>query len=225
MDSRRLGVIVFVGGLCVCLAATQGAFSETNADKTTSQPIPDTIWQKMQGKSWHADLPCPARTDLLLLTVPYTGFDGQKKTGHLIVAKAHAANIAAAMDRIFASGTFRIERMELVDKYGGDDDASMADNNTSAFNCRFVGGTNTLSAHALGIAIDINPVQNPFVTKSNTYPPAGKAFDEAHERISSVTGIILPGGEVTTSFGDVGWTWGGTWDSKKDYQHFSQSGK
>lgn len=206
------------------LAMVQAALSQPNVTQTTSKPIPDDVWQDMQGKSWHADLPCPAREKLVLLTVPFIGFDGQAKTGQLIVAKAHADSVAAAMDRAFESGTFRIERMDLVDKFGGDDDASMAANNTSAFNCRFVGGTTTLSAHALGIAIDINPIQNPFVKNSNTFPPAGKDFDEPHERRSSVTGIILEGDVITKAFEDQGWVWGGTWTSKKDYQHFSQNG-
>lgn len=179
----------------------------------------------MQGSSWHADRPCPSREDLVLLTVPYIAFDSKTKTGQLIVAKTHAGEVAAVFDSIFESGTFRIERMDLIDEFHGNDDASMAANNTSAFNCRYVGGSTVLSAHALGIAIDINPIQNPYVSQSNTYPPAGKAYDQPQERTSDVVGIILEGDIVTSAFAAQGWIWGGSWSTKKDYQHFSRNGK
>ena len=192
--------------------------------RTVSEPIPDAVWAAMQGKSWHADRPCPGRGELVLLTVPYLDFDGKARTGRLIVASAEGDRIARAFDAIFESGTFRIARMELVDSYGGDDDASMAANNTSAFNCRYVGNSNKLSEHAFGTAIDINPVQNPYVTKAGTYPAEGEAFDEAHERKGDVTGIILAGDAVTKAFRDAGWSWGGNWKTKKDYQHFSLTG-
>ncbi|MBY3198223.1 M15 family metallopeptidase [Rhizobium laguerreae] len=193
--------------------------------KTESGPIPDAIWQVMQGRSWHADLPCPARDKLVLLTVPYIDFDSKPKSGQLIVAKEHADAVAKVFDQIFADGTFRIERMELIDKFDGDDDASMAANNTSAFNCRYVGGTTTLSAHALGIAIDINPVPNPFVKGTRTFPSAGKAYDEPNERKPHIVGILLKDDTVVSAFKAQGWKWGGDWSSSKDYQHFSQNGR
>lgn len=220
--SRLLHKLALAGFLC--LTMTQHALSEGPA-RTMSEPIPDTVWDAMQGKSWHADMPCPARDKLVLLTVPFIGFDGARKTGQLIVAKDQGDRIAKVFDQILAAGTFRIERMDLVDKFDGNDDASMAANNTSAFNCRFVGGTTTLSAHALGIAIDINPIQNPFVKGSSTFPPAGKAFNESHERKSSVIGIILAGDAVTAAFKAQGWKWGGDWTGKKDWQHFSENGR
>lgn len=201
-----------------------GAAPAQEPARTVSEPIPDAVWAAMQGKSWHADRSCPGREELVLLTVPYRDFDGNRQTGQLIVAKAEGERIARAFDAIFESGTFRIARMALVDAYGGDDDASMAANNTSAFNCRHVGGTKKLSEHAFGTAIDINPVQNPYVTNAGTYPAEGAAFDEAHERKGDVTGIILPGDAVTKAFGDAGWSWGGNWKTKKDYQHFSLTG-
>lgn len=216
----------WVLALCsaIWLAGTDAGSSQ-RPDRTTVQAIPDHIWEAMQGKSWHAGRKCPARADLALLTVPFIGFDGQAKIGRLVVAMAEARRVASAMDRIFASRSFRIERMDLVDVFGGDDDASMAANNTSAFNCRFVGGTRTLSAHASGTAIDINPVQNPYVTRAGTFPPAGTAFDEVHERRDATTGLIRQGDVVTSAFASIGWRWGGDWTSKKDYQHFSRSGR
>jgi hypothetical protein len=149
--------------------------------------------------------------------------------GRLVFTKRVANQVASIFTEIFESQKFRIERMELVDKFRGDDDASMAANNTSAFNCRFVAGTTALSAHALGIAIDINPEQNPFVKGAVTAPPKGKAFDRPSKRQSAQRrgqpGIIMPGDVVVKAFKRQGWKWGGDWSSKKDYQHFSENGR
>jgi poly-gamma-glutamate synthesis protein (capsule biosynthesis protein) len=116
---------------------------------------------------------------------------------------------------------YPIERIERVDAYDGDDNASMAANNTSAFNCRTVAGSSTLSQHAFGRAVDINPVQNPYVTGGGVFPPAGEDYvDRAPVR----PGMIVRPGPTTSAFADVGWGWGGDFSGKKDYQHFSASG-
>jgi hypothetical protein len=193
------------------------------------EPIPDQVWEEMQGSSWHSNRGCPARESLALLTVPYRDFAGETRLGRLVFTKRVANQVASIFTEIFESQKFRIERMELVDKFRGDDDASMAANNTSAFNCRFVAGTTALSAHALGIAIDINPEQNPFVKGAVTAPPKGKAFDRPSKRQSAQRrgqpGIIMPGDVVVKAFKRQGWKWGGDWSSKKDYQHFSENGR
>ena len=181
------------------------------------------------GKLLASEPRCPARDDLVLLTVPYRDFAGAAALGRLVVAKRVADQVASIFTAIFESQRFRIERMELVDKYRGNDDASMAANNTSAFNCRFVGGTTVLSAHALGIAIDVNPEQNPWVKGRVTVPPKGRAFDYPGERQSAhrrgQPGIIMSGDVVVTAFKQQGWKWGGDWTDKKDYQHFSENGR
>ncbi len=189
------------------------------------EPLPDPVWEAMQGASWHPGRNCPSRDDLALVTVPYLDFDGAPQSGRLVVAKGVAGNVADAFQAIFDSGEFRIQRMDLVDAFGGDDDASMAANNTSGFNCRNVPGTNRPSAHSLGLAVDINPVQNPYVTRRGTFPPAGAAYDQPGERTAGVTGIILHGDVVTRAFARIGWAWGGAWKNSKDYQHFSATGR
>lgn len=210
--------------------------SQAQAPMATQEPIPDDVWQAMQGSSWHAsfdaarcarpeDCICPPRESLALLSVPYRDFDDREKAGRLIVAGEIADEVADAFTEIFASGTFRIARMELVDRYGGDDDASMAANNTSAFNCRLTTSGSRLSAHAFGAAIDINPVQNPYVSGDTTLPPAGAGFDEVSERSADRPGVIVEGDIVTEAFGKQGWIWGGTWTSLKDYHHFSKDGR
>ena len=147
------------------------------------EPIPDSVWAEMQGKSWHEGIGCPSRAELVLLTVPYHDFQGQSQLGHLIVAEKAAADVAAAFQEIYDSNSFRIERMELIDKYGGDDDQSMDANNTSAFNCRPVSAGLKPIAHMQGIAVDINPVQNPYAPgdpkspMSVTKPEAGRPYN------------------------------------------------
>lgn len=130
------------------------------------------------------------------------------------------------MEEVFGAlykARFPIEQMRRIDEYGGDDDLSMAANNTSAFNCRAATGSTRWSEHAYGRAIDINPVQNPFVTASGrVLPPEGSA----HVRREPTTpGLIHEDGPVVAAFGAVGWRWGGHWSNGKDYQHFSATGR
>ena len=193
------------------------------------EPIPDEIWRDMQGKSWHPNRGCPSREQLALLTITFWDFEGRPASGALIVAKNVASELSRIFSEIFESAAFRIEQMARVDKFNGDDNASMAANNTSAFNCRTVAGTTTLSAHASGIAIDINPIQNPWVKGDNTQPPGGRPFDTPSKRQAAhrqgQPGIILSDGIAVTAFKQNGWKWGGDWNGKKDYQHFSKDGR
>jgi hypothetical protein len=117
---------------------------------------------------------------------------------------------------------FRIRRMVLVDRYGADDDRSMAADNTSAFNCRRVEQRTSWSQHAYGRAIDINPLENPYILGSRVLPPAGRAFTNRSLRRK---GMIHAGGVVVRAFASVGWSWGGAWTSPFDYQHFSANGR
>ena len=215
MAPRQIRLALLVG----LLAA---AFAEAQEIRTTASPIPDDVWARMQGRSWRAHLPCPRKDDLALLSVPYWDFDGRPQRGSLVVARSVAADVGRAFDEIFESRQFRIAKMRLIDEYGGDDDASMADNNTSGFNCRTVVGSGGLSKHARGLAVDINPVQNPYLDGTGTAPPAGRAYDEPHERKASVTGLIVKGDVVTRAFSRIGWSWGGDFRRTKDYQHFAR---
>jgi hypothetical protein len=191
--------------------------------KVSAVPIPDEIWRYMQGRSWRADLPCPARSELVLLRIPYLDFDGVTQIGSLIVAKSASAKVAAAFQEIYDSKRFRIYRMSLIDAFDGDDDKSIAANNTSAFNCRTT-DRGALSRHALGRAVDINPIQNPYRAGDITAPEAGKAYDQPAERSRDVVGLIVEGDIVTKAFARQGWRWGGHWKRSVDYQHFSDDG-
>ena len=140
-------------------------------------------------------------------------------TGELVVRAGHAEGIRSVFEKLFQVG-FPIEQMRLVDEFGGDDDRSMAANNTSAFNCRRVAGSSSWSQHAYGTAIDINPVQNPYLHRGVVTPPAGTGFTD---RSTATQGLITAGGPVVAAFSAIGWRWGGAWSSP-DYQHFSASG-
>lgn len=192
----------------------------------------------MQGASWKEELPCPARQELRLLLIPYRGFDGvvrdkPENVGRMIVHRDISAMVADIFEELLSEAEFRIEKMNLIDSYANsgtgklaDDDASMADNNTSAFNCRYkTKSTTALSTHSLGMAIDVNPVQNPYVSGANVYPPKGADFDgrpKKDERNPSRTGVISS--RVVSIFKShkTGgrWIWGGDWKKPIDYQHF-----
>jgi D-alanyl-D-alanine carboxypeptidase-like protein len=194
------------------------------------EPIPDSVWGDMQGKSWHEGIGCPSRAELVLLTVPYHDFQGQSQLGRLIVAEKVAADVAAAFQEIYDSNSFGIKHMELIDKYGGDDDKSMAAN-TSAFSCRPVTAGLKPIAHMQGIAVDINPVQNPYVTGEPTSsmsvvkPDAGRPYNASVNRSGDVTGIIVPRGVVIEAFKKHQWSWSGNSGYITDYKHFSQNKK
>jgi hypothetical protein len=112
--------------------------------------------------------------------------------------------------------------MWLVDRYGGKDERSMRADNTSAFNCRNVAGTSSWSEHAYGRAIDINPVENPYVGNDGSVDPKkGRPYAD---RTRHAKGMVQAKGAVVHAFQDSGWGWGGSWNSAKDYQHFSASG-
>jgi poly-gamma-glutamate synthesis protein (capsule biosynthesis protein) len=176
---------------------------------------------RMSGVSWHRG--CPVGfADLRLLTVGHWGFDGQARRGRLVVHRDAARAMLRTMRSLFRL-RFPIRRMRLVDAYGADDRRSMAADNTSAFNCRFVAGRpGVWSEHAYGRAIDLNPIENPYVTESGfVSPSAGAPFAR---RSRHVPGMIHRRGPVVEAFAAVGWEWGGNWAWPKDYQHFSATG-
>lgn len=175
---------------------------------------------RMTGSSWHRGCPVPL-SDLRLLRLRYRSFPGQVRWGHLVVHETAAPRILKVFRRLFNVG-FRIRRMRLIDAYGADDRRSMNADNTSAFNCREVAGRpGVWSRHAYGRAIDINPVENPYVSGSYVSPAKGRPFAK---RRPLRRGMIPPRGHVVRAFASIGWHWGGFWSGTIDYQHFSASG-
>jgi poly-gamma-glutamate synthesis protein (capsule biosynthesis protein) len=166
---------------------------------------------------------CPVPlADLRYLRMPYVGFDGRAHVGEMVVHEEYAVRVARVFGRLYDAG-WPLRRMRLVDDYRGNDERSMAANNTSGFNCRRVAGSRSWSAHAFGTAIDIDPVQNPDLSGPSVKPGAGRRFVAVDRSFEGLTplGVITSDGPVVRAFARIGWTWGGTWSSGRDYQHFS----
>jgi hypothetical protein len=163
---------------------------------------------------------------LRYLRVRFVGFGGSARTGEIVVRASQADEVVTVFRRLYAA-RWPLKRMRLVDDYQGDDDLSMAANNTSGFNCRRVAGADRWSEHSYGRAIDINPVQNPYVTGSSVSPEQGRRYARVDRSADAPRrrGVIRSGDVVVRAFGRIGWEWGGTWIHSKDYQHFSASGR
>jgi len=174
------------------------------------------------GSSWREG--CPVGPDQLRrVTVTYVDFDGRTQAGALVV---HADTVDAVQSifRRLYEARFPIRRIEPVDRYGGSDDASMAADNTSAFNCRSAvraDGVEQWSNHAFGRAIDVNPVENPYVLGATVLPPEGAPYTD---RTNVRPGMAVGGGPLVEAFAASGWQWGGRWTGSPDYQHFSADG-
>ena len=175
----------------------------------------------MQGKSYKADCTVP-REDLRYLHVLHMGFDGQTKEGELVVNKAIAEDVLAIFRQLYEA-EYPIEKVRLVDEYDADDEASMSDNNSSAFNFRFISHTTTISKHGLGMAVDINTLYNPYVKtvngKLSIEPANAKAYVE---RSGDFPHKIDHDDLCYKLFARYGFTWGGDWTHSKDYQHFEK---
>ena len=215
---------VFALFALVALLASDSAAANSPGKATAFQGRAERIdaptRERMSGVSWRPG--CPVGFgELRLLTVSHWGFDGRVHRGRLVVHRDYAAGMVGAMRKLFRL-RYPIRQMRLVDAYGADDHRSMDADNTSAFNCRYVAGSpGVWSEHAYGRAIDVNPIENPYVTGSGyVSPPDGARFaDRDHAK-----GVIHRGGPVVRAFAAIGWEWGGNWSWPKDYQHFSATG-
>ncbi len=182
-----------------------------------SGPIPERIRAEMRKYSWKPD--CPVHLDqLTYLRVPYWGFDSRVDEGELIVHETIAAEVLVIFSDLLKA-KFPIERMELLEYYKGSDDDSMSHNNTSGFNCRKSVGKEVMSRHSYGVAIDINPLMNPYVKQGKVLPPKGVRY---LDRTQYVKGMIVKHGQCYNAFVRRGWQWGGNWNALKDYQHFEK---
>jgi hypothetical protein len=223
MARTLLGVRAGVAVACVLAIAWSAApaVSGEGDDPFTGSVsrIDRNTRRLMVGSSWHAGCPTPLR-DLRLVRVTYRGFDDRPRHGRLAVHRRWADEILVVFRRLYREG-FPIRRVRLVDRFDADDRESMRHDNTSAFNCRYVAGTTTWSQHAFGRAIDINPVENPYVDGSHVSPLRGRRY---LDRSDVRPGMIVRGEVALRALRRIGWGWGGDWSSAKDYQHFSANG-
>ncbi len=172
---------------------------------------------RMHGRSWRPDPRCPPLAALALVEASHVTMDGGIATGELVVAQVAVRAVVTLLARLHAIG-FPIESMRLVDDHDADDDRSMAAGNSSAFNFRTIAGSEQLSQHALGLAVDLNPRQNPMVWPGGQrFVPAEAAayLDRRHLR----PGMIVRPGPVTAILDELGWEWGGDWQHVADLHH------
>jgi len=162
--------------------------------------------------------------DLLYVHLMHYDFDGNPAEGELICNKAIAQDLLEIFYELYQN-EYRIEKIHLIDEYDGDDAASMTDNNTSCFNYRNVAGSTTLSKHALGLAIDVNPYYNPYITynKDGSLNVAPEGATSYIDRASNFPYKIDENDLCYKLFIAHGFTWGGNWNSSKDYQHFQKN--
>jgi len=183
----------------------------------TSEPLPEEIIQLIMGSSFHDNTPFPT-SHLAYLTITHANFYGQSQIGHLIIAASIADEVLDIFREIYEA-RFPIERMRLIDFYDASDYYSMADNNSVGFNFRYIAGTRTISRHGLGMAIDINPIQNPYQRGDTIWPIAGTPY---LDRTNVRPGMIIHGDVVHQAFVSRGWIWGGSWRSPLDFHHFER---
>lgn len=233
MIPGRRSVAVLAGTLAVGVAVTQ----------CTAAPRPPLAGPSRPGSSAPGQPPVPSHTDVRPVTaaelgaswrpgcpvspaqlrrveVDHIGFDGQPHRGELIVHEDLVPEVMTIFERLYRLG-FPIEKIRTADRYpDADDERSMEDDNTSAFNCRRIPGSDHWSPHAYGRAIDLNPRLNPCVYATGAFQPHNAA--EYLDRGRRDPGLLHDGDPAVRVFTDGGWRWGGYWTSPLDYQHFER---
>ncbi len=196
----------------VAAAPSPPAFS-ARVERVTAADLP---------YSWRPGCPVgPAQ--LRLVRLRFWGFDHRAHAGRIVVAASVAHDVVSVFRELYGA-RFPIRRMDPIDIFHGSDNASMAEDNTSGFNCRYAvaTGPKRWSSHAFGTAIDVNTVENPYVLGGRVRPRNGAAYvDRSRYR----PGMAVAGGVLVRAFASVGWGWGGSWSGSPDYQHFSANGR
>ncbi|MGN0155983.1 MAG: M15 family metallopeptidase [Lachnospiraceae bacterium] len=198
--------------------------TETQLTGFFYEPIPQYIREKITGISYPEDAVI-SLDELSYVSVLYNDFSGDTQIGELICNNSIAQDLVEIFEELYRCG-YQFEQIALIDEYGGDDTLSMEHNNTSCFNYRVVDGSTKLSKHAYGLAIDINPYYNPYVVFNKdglgeTYiSPQGS--EPYADRTAEFPYKIDENDLCYKLFIEHGFTWGGNWNSCKDYQHFQK---
>lgn len=185
-------------------------------------PIDDSIFARMKGKSYKDNCSIPL-DDLRYITALHCDAQGEILQGEMVCSKYIAVAVLDVLQKLYEA-KYPIQRMKLIDDYGADDEASMTDNNSSSFNFRFISHSNIVSKHGLGMAVDINPLYNPYIKTVNgslNIEPAMGA--EYTDRSKSFLYKLEEKDLCCRLFKEKGFLWGGDWKEKKDYQHFEAS--
>ena len=188
-----------------------------------SFPISDALFKRMQGKSYKTNCTMP-RSSLRYLRVLHRNVEGKTQLGEMVCNQSIAADLLSIFRQLYQQG-YKIERMVLIDDYDADDEISMRANNTSCFNFRLVSGTTKLSKHSQGLAIDVNPLYNPYLHLNNgkVEPATGKPYAHNRANLRNIPVPIIDTNDLCYRlFIQHGFRWGGAWRTVKDYQHFEK---
>jgi hypothetical protein len=223
--SMRSVSVVLAAALLVASCASAPApptAQPTGPTHSTSaaprRPVVNAVTAGELGATWHPDCPV-APEQLRRVEVDYIGFDNQTHRGALVVNEDVVADVIAIFGELERQ-RYPIAKMQTVEHYPkADDELSMEDNNTSAFNCRPMPSGTSWSVHAYGRAVDLNPLINPYITISGDLQPKTAAAAYL-DRSRTDPGILHAGDPAVRAFTDRGWIWGGSWHNPIDYQHF-----
>ena len=181
------------------------------------EPLDDELFARIDGVSYSRGCTTP-RSTLRCIHLLHRNFGGHAQVGEMICAASVADELLDIFRELFDAG-YPIEKICLVDEFGGDDLRSMEANNTSCFNFRPIAAGGRLSNHALGLAVDINPLYNPYVRGERIEPASGAVYAD---RTRKCPYYIRRGDACHAAFTSRGWSWGGSWRSARDWQHFEK---
>jgi hypothetical protein len=220
---QRILALAVAGALLVQCASppppSPAPTSSPPAVETSPSPTVEPVSAAELGASWRPGCPLDPG-HLRRVEVTYLGFDGQTHRGDLIVHEDLAAEVVAIFDQLLGL-RYPIAKIRTADNYpGADDELSMEDNNTSAFNCRDIPGTGRWSQHAFGRAVDLNPLLNPYIDRTGAFQPTNAS--PYLDRNRTDPGLLHAGDPAVRAFTDRGWRWGGAWRTPVDYQHFER---
>lgn len=204
---------------CLCRAASAAPAGDGfTADTISAQVRARMIGRSMPPELVAADSGRTVFASLRYLQVRYVDFDGQDQTGELVCHSDIAEDLLFIFKALYEA-RYPIASIRLIDDFEASDEASMSANNTSCFNYRSIAGRTALSRHALGMAVDINPLQNPYVRGEVIRPAAGQPYAD---RTQPFAHKIDRDDLCYKLFRSRGFSWGGAWRSAKDYQHFEK---
>jgi hypothetical protein len=192
--------------------------------RSSISPITPEIKKRMiQGNSWREGCPVGLK-DLRYLRIKHLDFNGEEQMGEMIVHQEVSAEVTEIFEALYNAG-YPIKKMRLVSDYKGSDWQSIESDNTSAFNCRAATGSKKWSKHSYGKAIDINPIENPYISRKGYI--SHKASQIYRKRVHQKStyadqAVFLKDDKAVQIFKKHGWEWGGDWVGVKDYQHFSK---
>ncbi|MGD9697251.1 MAG: M15 family metallopeptidase [Thermoleophilia bacterium] len=205
---------------CLLLVAAATAAAAPPPFRAVVRAVSPAERAAMTPSVWRPGCPV-ALSQLRHVSLPYIDFRGRPRRGALVVHNSVAGQVVTVFRALYEA-RFPIRRMRPIQAYGGSDFRSIEADNTSAFNCRYVDGTTRWSEHAGGRAIDVNPIENPYVSGGRTSHRASVPYVS---RTPYRKGMAVEGRVLVRAFDAAGWGWGGRWSGDKDYQHFSASGR